>query len=162
MVLRLKWLVVIFLSLVSFARERAFAQSQKPQPSSKEIIFEKKTILINKKKLTVEMAKSDQQHEHGLMFRKKLGLNQGMLFVFNDEQIRNFWMKDTIINLSIGYFDKNKKLVDMQEMKATTSVMEQNLQTYPSANPAMYALEMTEGWFTKNKIKIGSGFEFAK
>ena len=47
-------------------------------------------------------------------------------------------------------------------MKASTSVMELNLPTYPSAGPAMYALEMTEGWFAKNKIKIGSNFEFMK
>ena len=162
MVLRLKWLAVIFLSLGMYWGGQVLAESQKTSSATKEIIFEKKMILINKKKLTVEIAKSDQQHEHGLMFRKKLGLNQGMLFIFDDEQIRNFWMKDTIINLSIGYFDKNKKLIDIQEMKATTSVMEQNLQTYPSASPAMYALEMTEGWFAKNKIKPGSSFEFVK
>ena len=113
-------------------------------------------------KIKVEVAETDAQHEQGLMLRKKLGLNEGMIFVFKDEQIRNFWMKNTIINLSIGYFDKNKKLIDVQEMQATNSMMEQNLPTYPSASPAMFALEMTDGWFKKNKVKIGAQFRFVK
>ncbi len=158
MELHLRWLVATGLSLGIIFVGSAQAQSQKVSQPPKKIVFEKQKIVLGKKKLTVEMAESDVQHEHGLMFRKKLGLNEGMLFIFKDEQIRNFWMKDTIINLSIGYFDKHKKLIDIQEMKATTSIMEQNLSTYPSFGPAMYALEMTEGWFTKNKIKIGSVF----
>lgn len=160
--LHLKWLVAICFSLGLVASSQVIAQSEKKTLPSDQINFSKKKIILNKKKLTVELAESDQQHEHGLMFRKKLGLNEGMLFLFKDEQVRNFWMKDTIINLSIGYFDKNKTLINVLEMKATTSVMEQNLPTYPSSGPAMYALEMTGGWFTKNKIQPGVVFTFVK
>ncbi len=107
-------------------------------------------------KIQAEMAESEAQHEYGLMFRKELGPKEGMLFVFKDELIRSFWMKNTIINLSIGYFNKNKKLIDIQEMKAVTSVLQTDIPTYPSESPAQYALEMPEGWFKKNSIKVGA------
>ena len=107
-------------------------------------------------KIQAEMAESEAQHEYGLMFRKELGPKEGMLFVFKDEMIRSFWMKNTIINLSIGYFNKDRKLVDIQEMKAVTSVLQTDIPTYLSQSPAQYALEMPEGWFKKNSIKVGA------
>lgn len=125
------------------------------------VSFEKEKIILAGKTLTVEIAKTSAQHSQGLMHRKSLPENQGMLFVFEDESTRFFWMKNTLIDLSIGYFDKNKVLVDIQEMTAT-SVLETRPKTYPSAKPAMYALEMTKGWFAKNNVKLGQKFEFVK
>lgn len=125
------------------------------------VSFNKEKIKLNGQILTVEIAKSDAQHERGLMYRKSLPENGGMLFIFAAEGLRYFWMKNTYIDLSIGYFDKNKSLVDIQEMTAT-SMMETRPPPYPSAKPAMYALEMNKGWFAKNKVKIGQKFEFIK
>lgn len=152
MVSHLKWLIVFWLSFTS----SAFAKD------AEKITFEKQKITIAGKVITVEIAESEQQHERGLMLRKSLSKDHGMLFVFKDEQPRSFWMKNTIINLSIGYFDHEKKLIDIQEMKAVASVLETNPPPYPSAFPAMYALEMTEGWFKKNKVGLGSVFKFNK
>jgi len=126
-----------------------------------ELHFEKAKLLLGGKKISVEIAKTATEHAQGLMFRKKLGLDDGMLFVFDDEQTRSFWMKNTLIDLSIGYFDKEKALVDIQEMKAT-SLLEASPPTYSSAKPAMYALEMNKGWFKKNGIKLGHKFQFLK
>ncbi|HEY8272701.1 MAG TPA: DUF192 domain-containing protein [Pseudobdellovibrionaceae bacterium] len=119
-----------------------------------DITFEKGKITLGGKTILVEIAKNHTQYERGLMFRKNLPENEGMLFIFDEEEIRYFWMKNTYIDLSIGYFDKKMGLVDIQEMKAP-SVLESRPPSYPSAKPAMYALEMKKGWFTKNKIKIG-------
>jgi uncharacterized membrane protein (UPF0127 family) len=94
------------------------------------------------------------------MFRKSMPENDGMLFIFSQEDTRYFWMKNTYIDLSIGYFDKEKALIDIQEMKAT-SMMETRPPSYPSAKPAMYALEMNKGWFAKNKVKLGEKFQFS-
>ncbi|MGZ3745991.1 MAG: DUF192 domain-containing protein [Pseudobdellovibrionaceae bacterium] len=127
---------------------------------SSDIVFEKGKIKLAGKTISVELAKTQAQHERGLMFRKNLPENEGMLFVFNNEETRYFWMKDTFVDLSIGYFNKEKVLVDIQEMKAT-SVLESRPPSYPSALPAMYALEMKKGWFTKNKLKIGQKFQFS-
>lgn len=120
--------------------------------------FKKTGLTIGKEKITVELAESEEQQEHGLMFREKLGDREGMLFVFKDEDTRAFWMKNTLIDLAIGYFDRDKKLVDIQEMKAMGSVMEKRPPTYPSKLPAMYALEVPSGWFKKHGLKEGSTF----
>lgn len=152
MVLRLKWAVAFCLIISSVFVEAAVnEQNIKFKKVSVELAFKK-----NKKIISVELAETPEQHAHGLMFRKKLKNNEGMLFVFNDEQIREFWMKNTLINLDIGYFDKSKKLINIQQMAAVTSVLQIDVPTYPSKRPAMYALEMPVHWFKKNKFDEGT------
>jgi uncharacterized membrane protein (UPF0127 family) len=90
------------------------------------------------------------------MFRNSLGEDEGMLFIFNNEETRFFWMKNTLIDLSIAYFNKGGTLVDIQEMKSGKGIAEASLPSYASAQPAKYALEMNKGWFDKNKIKLGT------
>lgn len=150
MVLLSRCCVILAFSFVTFFGTLSFAVN-----SSGEVKFKKSVIELSGKKIKVEIAQTMEQHERGLMFRKILGPDEGMLFVFDYEQPLSFWMKNTLINLSIGYFDKDKRLVDIQEMKAT-SLMDSNPPSYPSKAPAMYALEMNQGWFSKNKIKLGS------
>lgn len=118
--------------------------------------FAKKKISLDGKTLVVEIAETPDQHERGLMFREKLGENEGMLFIFKNEETRFFWMKNTLIDLSIAYFDKKGALVDIQEMKSGKNIPDYKLPSYPSLRPAKYALEMNKGWFENNKIKIGS------
>ncbi len=148
----LKSFVVILLVKIFCTSALAFTAQSK-------IDFKRVKATIGSKKITIELAETDAQHEHGLMYRKKLGASEGMLFIFQNEDIRTFWMKNTEINLSIAYLDKNRKIVDIQEMKTLSSVMEQP-KTYPSKSSAMYALEMPEGWFNKNKIKEGAQLQY--
>lgn len=114
-----------------------------------------------KKTITVEVAETDAQHSLGLMNRKSMSVDSGMLFIFPDEEIREFWMKNTLINLDIAYFDKSKKAIDIQNMKAMTSILQTQIPTYPSKKPAQFALEMNDGWFKKNHFPEGSKFEFS-
>ncbi len=125
------------------------------------VSFEKADIQIGKKPLAVEVASSREQLSYGLMNRTSLPENYGMLFIFPNEEVRTFWMKDTFVDLSIGFFDKQKKLVDIQDMTAVKSVMEEP-QTYSSKKPAMYALEVPRGWFKKNNINPGEVLKFSK
>jgi uncharacterized membrane protein (UPF0127 family) len=118
--------------------------------------FAKKKIKLSDKTLVVDVATTPDQHQRGLMFRERMGENEGMLFIFDNEETRFFWMKNTLIDLSIGYFDKKGVLIDVQEMKSGKGVPDAALPSYPSAHPAKYALEMNKGWFEKNKIKLGS------
>lgn len=127
--------------------------------SSPKVHFEKSKIKIGDKTIAVELAKTSEQQQHGLMYRTKLADNEGMLFIFADEDFRAFWMKNTRIDLSIGYFDKARVLKEIIDMKAT-SIMETNPPTYPSRVRSQYALEMTKGWFAKNKIKVGDKFNW--
>lgn len=148
---RLKWIVVTTILALGL---NCFALNDSDKvvfPISEISLVYKKTT----KKIKVELAQTPNQHERGLMFRKSLPHDQGMLFIFEEEMIRSFWMKNTIIDLSIGYFNKDKKLIDIQEMKSTT-MMQVDLPSYPSRGPAQYALEMPSGWFAKNKIEVGA------
>ena len=152
----IKWLVVLF-SVLSISLP-ACAKKQSAEASAPSM-FEKKKIAINNIVIDVEIAETPEQHNQGLMNRDKLPENQGMLFVFQSPEIRSFWMKNTFIDLSIGYFDKNKVLFQVLDMKGT-SLVEKNFPSYVSSGPAQYALEMTKGWFQKQKIKPGDKFEW--
>ncbi len=127
--------------------------------STVEPMYHKEKIRIKSKTITVEIADDDEKRQHGLMFRKSLADNTGMLFVFDYQRSLAFWMKNTLIPLSIGYFDSEKKLIDAQEM-APLSVVEKEPKTYRSAGLAKYALEMPKGWFAKNKIEVGTTFSY--
>jgi len=117
--------------------------------------YKKTEIQIKNTKLTVELAQTEEQTSHGLMFRQKLAENDGMLFIFPTTEVRTFWMKNTFVPLSIGFFDDKMQLIDIQDMKPVKSEMETDLPLYKSAGPARYALEVPQGWFTKKKIKVG-------
>ncbi len=129
---------------------------------SEEMKFSKADILVGKTKLNVEIAKTETEQQRGLMFRNKLDEESGMLFVYSREQRLSFWMKNTFIPLSIGFFDKNQELVDIQDMTPVTSEMQSDVPSYRSAGSVMYALEVNRGWFTKHKIKLKTKFKFVK
>jgi len=131
-------------------------------PAQGEINFSRGTLEISGAKLQVEIAKSPRQHARGLMFRKHMAPEGGMLFVFDREEPRSFWMKNTFIDLDIGYFDKNKRLIDIKHMKAVKSELEINLPRYLSLKPAQYALEVNKGWFKKNNISLGAVFSWTE
>jgi hypothetical protein len=152
MALRLNWLVGLSLLICT----QVF--SEEPV----KVAFEKEKIKIGSKTIVVEIAKTPDQHQYGLMNRNSLPENSGMLFIFENEQTLNFWMKNTFIDLSIAYINKDKQIIDIQEMKATNQMMVGDLPTYPSLKPALYALEMNTGWFKKNKVKLGQKLVFLK
>lgn len=127
--------------------------------------FEKIKITLTNKKLKKEMvvalALTPQQHAYGMMNRTKLSTDEGMLFEFPDSQVREFWMKDTLVDLDIAYIDRNKKVIDIQTMKAVASVLQTDLPIYPSSGPAQFALEMKSGWFKKNGFTTGTSVSFS-
>lgn len=124
--------------------------------------FKQQKITIKDVPLTVEVADTPEKTARGLMFRKELAENHGMLFIFDGLEIRNFWMKNTFIPLSIGFFDDRRVLVDIQDMDPVKSEMDQSPPSYTSRKPAKYCLEVRRGWFGKHKIKVGDRFDFLK
>lgn len=131
-----------------------FAGSEKP-----------KTIQVgfeNGKKLEVELARTFSERAQGLMNRTSLPENSGMLFVFPGPQKLSFWMKNTYIPLTIAYLDENKVIKEIYDMRAQ-SMMEKDphAEDYPSDCRCQYALEVNQGWFKKNKIKVGEKVTFA-
>jgi uncharacterized membrane protein (UPF0127 family) len=98
----------------------------------------------------VEIADDTSEQMRGLMHRTALTENRGMLFVFPDEEIRSFWMKNTLIPLSIAYIDSEGRIVDIQDMKP----LDDDPPHYVSAEPARYALEVNRGFFEERGVKV--------
>lgn len=85
----------------------------------------------------------------GLMFRKEMSWDSGMLFVFPDSSPRAFWMKNTYIPLSIAFMNERAEILNILEMPPRTE------ERFFSKGPAKFALEMNAGWFSKNGLKAG-------
>lgn len=107
-------------------------------------------VIFGADTVRAEVAGTPEQRERGLMYRETLNPGRGMLFVFPDTQTRSFWMKNTFISLDIAYLDEDLRIVDIQAMEP------QDEDTYPSARPAMFALEVPRGWFEGNGIRVGA------
>lgn len=103
--------------------------------------------------LQVELANTYAQQERGLMNRTELPEGTGMLFSFDAEQPLNFWMKNTLIPLDIVYLDADGAFVSSTTM---VPCVEDPCATYPSAGPAMRALELPVGYI--KKMEIGEGW----
>jgi uncharacterized protein len=120
---------------------------------------EKVKFKLGKNSFEAYVADNDEKRSEGLMFIEELPKDTGMLFIFEVEQPLSFWMKNTLIPLSIGFFDNKGKLVDIQEMNVASSLMSRDIPTYRSRKPALFALEMNKGWFAKKGIQVGTRLE---
>jgi uncharacterized membrane protein (UPF0127 family) len=114
------------------------------------------TLAVQGHKLTAEVAATDNSRTTGLMHRRMMPENRGMLFVFAHAQPQSFWMMNTHIPLSIAYADEQGFIVSITDMKPLTT------DPHPSAKPAKYALEMNQGWFAKRGIKAGARIDGLK
>ena len=103
----------------------------------------------------VEVADTDAERQMGLMGQTVLLENAGMLFVFEGEQTLSFWMRDTLIPLSIAYIDAEGRIVDIQYMQPVDDVPPH----YVSAEPAQYALEVNQGFFEERGVTVGDTVE---
>ncbi len=118
--------------------------------------YKKSKFKIGAQKFEAYVADTDANRSEGLMYVTKLPADTGMLFVFDQEMPQSFWMKNTLIPLSIGFIDSNGTLVDVQEMVPASSMVQVEIPTYQSRKPAAYALEMNKGWFSTHKVKTGA------
>ena len=99
--------------------------------------------------LRVEIAASDAERERGLMNRRSMGANDGMLFIFAEPAYHAMWMKNTLIPLSVAFVDRDGVILNILDMEPQT------LDTHMSAGPSIYAIETNKGWFAQKKIKAG-------
>lgn len=112
---------------------------------------------IDHAELTVEIADTMPKRNQGLMGRVSLEEGEGMLFIYTKPEILSFWMKNTRIPLSIGFFDAEKRLFQIEDMEPPLS-SQASLKIYKSHRPAQYALEVPQNWFAKHKIALGTKF----
>lgn len=101
-------------------------------------------------KIETEIASTDEERARGLMFRKEMAENRGMLFLFAVEETQSFYMRNTIISLDIIYVNSKMEIVDIYPK--TEALSETSL---PSKAPAMYVVEINAGLCEKYGIEIG-------
>ena len=106
-------------------------------------------IQVAHRTISVEIADTDQLRTLGLMNRKTLDEDNGMLFIFEDERKLSFWMKNTLIPLSIAYISKHGEIKEIYHMEPLDE------SSVKSTRSVMYALEMNQGWFEANNISVG-------
>ena len=100
--------------------------------------------------IQAEYASSNEERMQGLMFRKQMGTNEGMMFRFDRNGKVCMWMKNTLLPLSVAFIDEEGSIINIEDMQPET------LDSHCAEKPARYALEMNQGWFKRKNIKSGS------
>jgi uncharacterized membrane protein (UPF0127 family) len=99
--------------------------------------------------ITAEVAQDEAAREAGLMFRRGLEPNHGMLFVFDPAIKACMWMRNTLIPLSVAFIDRDGRIVNIEEMQANTD------QVHCARREVPFALEMAPGWFAQRGLRPG-------
>lgn len=112
------------------------------------------SIIVDGHVLQVELARSPVEHMRGLMDRRELSLNSGMLFVYPTAYRVSMWMKNTYLPLSVAFINDSRQIVHMLDMQPQTT------EIHRSPVVVRYALEVNQGWFKKNNIHPGGLMRF--
>ncbi len=107
-------------------------------------------LRIKSARVFAEVVSKPEERTLGLMFRRSLAPDSGMLFIFDSADFQRFWMKNTLIPLSIAYIDSRSVITDILEMAPLDTTT-----PYLSSKPVLYALEMNSGWFQSRSILPG-------
>lgn len=99
--------------------------------------------------IQVQVASTGRQREIGLMWRKEMPVQEGMLFVFEQPAGQCFWMRNTLIPLTAAFIADDGTIVNLADMQP------QNDASHCSGQPVRFVLEMNQGWFTKRGIRAG-------
>ncbi len=107
------------------------------------------TLTAGMHRISAEVARTPDQRAIGLMHRKSMPTHAGMIFVFEQPEPLCFWMKNTLIPLSIAFLQDDGTILNIEEMKPLA------LDSHCSLRPVRFALEMNSGWFAKRGLKPG-------
>lgn len=133
-----------------------------PNPEMEYYTFTKEGELVfsdslgnTKVKIDIEIADDDYQRRLGLMNRKEMKENQGMIFIFPRQDWLSFWMRNTLISLDMIFVDENKKIVTIHK---NTRILSDT--SYPSSKPARYVVEVIAGFTDKYNIQVGDKIDW--
>jgi uncharacterized membrane protein (UPF0127 family) len=99
--------------------------------------------------ITAEIAETEDERAQGLMHRRELPDGEGMLFIFDRDQQLSFWMKNTVIPLSIAFISSDGRITEIRDMQPN------DLNSIQSSRSVRYALEVPQGWFSRAGVKPG-------
>lgn len=106
-------------------------------------------VIFGSDTVVAEVARTTEEREQGLMFRDEVPQGTGMLFVFVDEAIRSFWMRNTYVPLDVAWMNAELRIVDIQQMEPETTTL------HEGDAPAMFALEVPMGWYAAHGVRVG-------
>lgn len=112
--------------------------------------FDEITVDLAGQRVVLELALDDVQRARGMMYRRELEENRGMLFLYVDEHPLSFWMKNTWIPLSIAFIKDDGRIINIEEMRPHLESV-----SYKSREPCRIAIEMNAGWFAKHGLEAG-------
>ena len=110
-------------------------------------------LRIGQHRIQAQMAVNGEQRQIGLMHRKDMPQHEGMLFVFEQAERQCFWMRNTLLPLSIAFLADDGTIVNIADMQPLDE------SSHCSTKPVRYALEMNQGWFAKRGLKAGRKLE---
>ncbi len=140
----MKKLSIRLLCLWVLATSAAWAQE------SPQLQLPRVTLSAGMHLISAQVASTPQQRAIGLMFRKAMPVNEGMLFAFEQASEQCFWMKNTLLPLTAAFVADDGTIVNLADMQP------QSLDSHCSTKPVRFVLEMNKGWFDKRGLKAGS------
>lgn len=155
-----KALPILVLILVIFSCKQ---EKKSINNMNQEIVFKKEGTLkiikdsVSTIALDIEIADNEYKRQTGLMYRTKLNEKQAMLFIFEDEKPRSFYMKNTYIPLDIIFINADRKIVSVAENAEAT-----NEASLPSNGPTKYVLEINAGLFKKWGLEVGNQIAYLR
>jgi uncharacterized membrane protein (UPF0127 family) len=120
-----------------------------PQPSP-QLDLPRVTLTAGMHLIQAQVATTPEQQAVGLMHRKEMPANEGMLFIFAQASRQCFWMQNTLLPLTAAFIADDGTIVNLADMKPQTTA------SHCSEKPVRYVLEMNQGWFAKRGLKAGS------
>lgn len=139
----MKNLLAILLTALTLTSTATLAQ-EVPQTN-----LQHTALSVGIHQIDAQLAITPAEHAIGLMYRKELEQHEGMLFVFPTPSLQCFWMKNTLIPLTVAFMADDGMILNMDDMKPQTE------ESHCSIKPVRYVLEMNKGWFAKKGIKPG-------
>ena len=123
-------------------------------PPTNKVIFPESNTEVK-----VEIADTPSERSKGLMFREKLPIDQGMLFIFPEEDERGFWMKNTLIPLDMIFIDSKGEIVNVEEAVPEPNTSDEDLKIYRSGEPAKYVIETNSSFTERKNVEEGDRVE---
>jgi len=133
-----RWLIILFVFFISCSGQKLPVQ---------EITIERDGQPITSVK--AEIARTEEERNKGLMHRKNLKDGEGMLFIYDRDDILSFWMKNTLVPLSIAFITSEGRIIEIKDMYPG------DLKNVTSSRSARFALETPQGWFARAGIQTG-------
>ncbi len=145
-------IAIVVLSAACFLTWR-FRHRIWQEPDNQPEYFSEITIQVAGQPLDVELADTDWKRAKGLMFRKGMPPDHGMLFAFPEPMRPACWMKNTYLALSVAYITEDGTITQIERLKPLDETR------HPANELVRYALEMRDGWFERHDVNVGDRVE---